>query len=268
MRKLAAFVALLALACGDSPAGPGGEIGTGGSVAAISVEQGSGQRGPPQQALPDSIVGQVTDGGGDPVQGVLVNFEVTSADGGQFETVSLQTNSNGRVFNRLVAGTKAWTSLVPEDSTHTARLVASREGRPDEITSFQFVIQPGEIHRVSVTKVLEDGTADQSGGDGVAAAQPATVWRDDWRNPIPYTVSVSGPAHAETLEGAPSWTEAIVADSAGAGTVTIQARNGESSISGTFEVTTFDGGAETWICVVLERGKGSQDDCEGPPDAS
>lgn len=149
MRYLAiALATLTAFACGsETPTDSSDNSDPAGPVAAVTVESGDGQKAPPRRALPDSIVGRVTDSSGNPISGQIVNFQVAAGDSaGSFEVDALQTNSEGRVFNELTTGIRAWTARVAagEDSAYTARLVASREGRPDEVARLNFAVEPAE----------------------------------------------------------------------------------------------------------------------------
>lgn len=185
MRRLSLVLPVLALACGGSSealSGPGGP-----SIAAdITVEQGADQTAPVGQALPDSVVGRAVDGAGDPVEGRIVNLEVPAGpDAGRFDADALQTNATGRVFAELRTGTRAWTARVRsgEDSAYVARLIASREGRADEIESFTFSVQPGPLTKLT----LRPGEApDYRIGDRLDVLSDLT-WpgRDEHGNPIP-----------------------------------------------------------------------------------
>lgn len=151
MRRLSLLCLVLALACGG-PTGP--EDRSLQLAAAIEVESGTDQIAPVTEVMPDSVVARVLDADGNPVEGRLVNFEVDAGDeAGRFDASALQSNGQGRVFNELRAGTRTWTDRVwnMEDSAYTVRLVASNEGRPDEVQSFTFAVEPGPVVETSFT---------------------------------------------------------------------------------------------------------------------
>ncbi|NIR76802.1 MAG: hypothetical protein GWN53_17385 [Gammaproteobacteria bacterium] len=193
-------VALL-VACGDA----GESITEASSVtfSSLQVSAGADQLAPPETPLSDSVVASVTDGASNPVEGVLVNFEVVDGPGaGTFATPSLTTDANGRVYNELTTGTRAWTSRMEsgEDSAYTARLVASKGGRAEEIATFTFAVaagppaeltfdeaqsQGGQIHPLS----LKAGDAFNPLRD-LADLDDTNFGRDEWGNPVtPGTIS-------------------------------------------------------------------------------
>lgn len=147
MRRLTAlFCSLALLACGSEPSGldDGGDPDV---VAAISVEQGAEQSARAMRVMPDSVVGRATDDQGRAVEGRIVEFQLPAGpDAGSVDQQTLATNPQGRVFYELTAGPRAWTSRVAagEDSAYTARLVASVDGRSDEVVEFTFAVQPGD----------------------------------------------------------------------------------------------------------------------------
>lgn len=204
------LVAILA-ACSGGPTG----LDDGGPpdvVASIEVEKGEGQRGPPVEVLPDSVVGRVLNSAGDPMSGVFVNFETP---GGTFDADGLTTNGNGRVFNELTTGEVAWTARVAagEDSAFTARLVASRDGRPDEIASFTFAVDPDP----AASAALAGGRWSMAEGPFSARLEaPGSMAPDEHGNPALFRLRV-GPGMLDVLDarmGWPSGRTLVLADSA------------------------------------------------------
>lgn len=203
MRKtLVTLLAFAFVACGGgSPTGSGDESGV---VSSLDVVDGDGQSAPVQQPMPDSVVGEVTDDNGDPIEGVAVNFEVPAGDSaGMFETNVLQTNADGRVVNQLTAGVEAWTSrvVVEEDSAYTARLVASRAGRPDVVSEFTFGVDPGPAAEYRFALGGCCLTDDPFSGSVEA---PATSATDEHGNPALFRLRV-GPGMLEVDDGRFGW---------------------------------------------------------------
>lgn len=108
---------LLAAACG------GGDLvlPTEGAAAKIAIVRGDEQGGPVGAVLPESLVVQVTDSRGRPVQGQRVDFAVTSG-GGSVAAASATTDGNGN------AGTR-WT-LGPVAGPQKVMATASGDGAP------------------------------------------------------------------------------------------------------------------------------------------
>lgn len=189
MRRLSGVLLLIAAACGGSSTGPGDGGGGPSPVSSLEVESGNDQSAEPTEAMPDSIVVQAVDDAGNPVEGKLVNFEVPAGDSaGTFVADALQTNEEGRAFNELTAGTLAWTARVDagEDSAYTARVVASRDGRPDEVGTVTFAVQPGPLDELTLPAPLPEQRLELRIGDPVAVLDMA-MWAglDEWENPIP-----------------------------------------------------------------------------------
>lgn len=245
MRRLVAFISCLAfLACGSEPTGLNG--GTPDIIASVSVEGGNRQSARPQNPMPDSVVGRATDSQGRAVQGRLINFTIPAGDSaGSFAARALQTNAQGRVFNELTAGTKAWTSRVVngQDSAYTARLVASREGRPDEIATMTFSVLPGEP---VVGADRRDNTG--AGGGGLNGSNtytlPADVHGaavyDEHGNPVRWGLEFLAVAHAESAQDRIGGLRKVVTDSAGCAPlyVRIDGGTGVKADSGIIHVQT------------------------------
>ncbi len=101
MARLA--LASLAAGCG------GGDlvIPDDGGAAAIRVVEGDGQRGAVGEPLTAPVVVEVTDGGGDPVEGVIVAFALVSAGtGAEITPATVRTDANGRAQAFVLLGDK------------------------------------------------------------------------------------------------------------------------------------------------------------------
>lgn len=278
MRKtLATLLALALVACGEgSPTGSGDGSGV---VSSLDVVDGDGQSAPVQQPMPDSVVGEVTDDNGNSVEGVAVNFEIPAGDSaGTFEANVLQTNAGGRVVNQLTAGVKAWTSRVVagEDSAYAARLVASRDGRPDEIAQMRFAVEPGPPRPGSEPsgneRHDEDGTFDEFGDDGEAEALIAAnfggAWEDAHENPIPFEVALIDGDNVEVIKRSFQAYAVRATGAVGPGNLRMWPTVGDSAahaIDGEYDVTHYqaDGEQQMWICVAFEPM--TLADCDGPP---
>lgn len=235
MRRLIAVLAALTLACGDEPpTDPGGGIQPGGEVASgVTVEQGADQDTIVGNRFPTEVVARATDDAGNPVEGQAVNFE-TRTEGGPTWTASvLTTDAEGRVRQTPTAGTVAWTSLVPGDSTHTVELVASNEGEPDVVETFTVLQQPGPVAEVEETGSTVRGTESvEVPGDWVVDAHgnPAL-----WRLQVDSIVTVSGNAHG-SVEA-----RTVFPSSNGTAIACGVAESGEAVLPMEVEVTGIDG---------------------------
>ena len=96
-------LATLAAGCG------GGDLvvpGTDNTIA-IRVVEGDGQRGSVGEPLTSPVVVEVTDGGGDPVAGVTVEFALTSAgSGAEITPATARTGADGRAQAHVLLGDK------------------------------------------------------------------------------------------------------------------------------------------------------------------
>jgi large repetitive protein len=102
--------ALARLALASLAAGCGGGdlvIPDDGGAASIRVVEGDGQRGAVGEPLTAPVVVEVTDGGGDPVEGVTVEFALTSAGtGAEITPATARTNAAGRAQAFVLLGDK------------------------------------------------------------------------------------------------------------------------------------------------------------------
>lgn len=98
---------------------------------------GDGQEGAVTEFLDNAITVEVVDSAGNPIEGVLVNFEVRTQGGGQFDAGSLLTGSDGTVSNSWSLGERSTTRY--DDSVHVAEVVVSDDGHPnvaDTVSAF------------------------------------------------------------------------------------------------------------------------------------
>lgn len=194
MRKLAAFVALVVLACGgDTPtqAGGGDDIAPADAEpASIKVVEGASQSVRVSNAA-DTVVVEVLDDLGDPIPQKTVSFEVLGGDGkssmhycGSWAVSALETSDLGEAFNVPKSGTVAHTR-APDC---TFRVVHSLGGRALADT-VQLTVKPGAVAG------LIDGPGDRATfRDREPPAKVVSPIVDGLGNPIPYTLTlVDGP---------------------------------------------------------------------------
>ncbi|HKU62332.1 MAG TPA: PKD domain-containing protein [Gemmatimonadales bacterium] len=96
-------LASLATGCG------GGDLVVPNNDSAISIQvvEGDGQRGAVGEPLTSPVVVQVTDGGGDPVEGVTVAFALVSAGtGAEITPATARTDADGRAQAHVLLGDK------------------------------------------------------------------------------------------------------------------------------------------------------------------
>jgi PKD repeat protein len=126
---------LVAACGGDDLVLPGdGEV-------AIRVVDGDGQSGLVGEMLGDPVVVEVTDGGGDPVEGAPVTFALTSAgEGAEISPATARTDADGRAEARVLLGDKVGlqtgqasiTGHGAPQSTATFTALASEASSPPE----------------------------------------------------------------------------------------------------------------------------------------
>jgi hypothetical protein len=240
MRRLIAVAAALTLACGGSD-GTTGIDGDPGIAADITVEQGADQRAPILDVMPDSVIGRVMDDQGRAVGGQTVNLVIPAGEeagrwtGLSGPTGTLTTDAQGRVFAELQAGTRAWTSRVVdgEDSAYVARLVASREGRADEIEELTFAVEPGEPVVGDDRDVARGATGGGLTGDSphtVPAGNTFAAVRDQHENPVPWGLDVPGDiARVEEADDRIGGLRTVVAESAGCGPIYVRTEGGRGA---------------------------------------
>ena len=167
--------------------------------AAVEVASGEGQVGPPGRPLPDSVVVQVTDGGGSPIEGVDVAF----AGDGTAEPSSAVTDAGG------VART-AWTLGAAEGAQTLTAAVADGP-------SVQVVATAVPPRPVAVSVSPEEAVLDHLG----ATATFAATITDQYGAAYP---------------GAVAWSssDSRVAQADGSGVVTAVA-NGEATVVASFQ---------------------------------
>jgi uncharacterized protein (TIGR03437 family) len=91
---------------GNLQAWPGTITVTQGTAQSLSIIAGNNQTGPAGQALPSTLVAQVTDSCGNPLAGATVTWTVTTGSA-TLSKVTTTSNSNGTVSANVVFGTAA-----------------------------------------------------------------------------------------------------------------------------------------------------------------
>ena len=166
---LAAVMLFGALAC-DSGTNP---IRVG-PPAKLVIVSGNQQQATVGTELPYAVVIQVTDADGNPVQGQLINFRVTSGGGSVFAGSSL-TNGNGQARERWTLGTDASSAQTLE-----ARAVDNATGVPLVFAMFSATAVAGPAS--SLDKVGGDA---QNGSVGQPTpTAPSVRVRDQYGNPV------------------------------------------------------------------------------------
>jgi len=135
----------------------------------IALVSGDDQSGPVNTALPALLVVQVSDGFGNPISGVTINWSVTG--GGSVSQATTQTGSNGQ--------TSVTRTLGPIAGQQTT--LASADGLAGSPVTFTHTAAAGTA--TGVVKVSGDG---QSALAGTELADPLVVQvLDAQQNPIP-----------------------------------------------------------------------------------
>jgi len=131
--------------------------------AAIAPISGDAQAAPAGSALPDLLVVEVTDAGGDPVAGVQVQWEAVG--GGSVSNAVVATGADGRSSVQRVLGTQVGEQI-------TTATVAGLTGSP---VQFSAEAQPLTGPRLGVT-TQPSGTAESG---AVLAQQPVIQLQDE-----------------------------------------------------------------------------------------
>jgi alpha-tubulin suppressor-like RCC1 family protein len=138
----ACTIVLLACSSGE-PAGPRGPSA---NPAAMLVVSGDEQAGMAGQELADPLVVEVVDSAGEPVEGQLVNFVVTSGGGSVFAGAGI-TNAQGIVQERWTLG-----SNPGDEQRVEARAVDTETGERIVFASFRAVaLLPTPLHAVALS---------------------------------------------------------------------------------------------------------------------
>jgi hypothetical protein len=154
--KLVLPIAALVLAACDSPSGPR-------VAASVEMTDGDGQTATVGTALPGPLVVRVTDAGGRPVAGHVVNFVVTSGEGSLFAGTT-QTGTDGIAQDRWTLGTSA-----SEPHRVEVRSVVGGSGEPRVFGTFTATAAPGPPAVVSAVANDLAGVPGQPVEDSLAA---------------------------------------------------------------------------------------------------
>lgn len=169
--SLAVLLALaaFAVAC-DSPTGSREQI-----LANLELVSGDAQQAVVGTALPNALVVRVTDDKGKPIQGLVVNFRVTSGGGTVFAG-SAATNKDGLAQERWTLGTVAADSQRLE-----ARAVDAETGQALVFATFRATALPDVPQAVAAV-----GTGVRAGDAGAALADSlAAKVTDRYGNGVP-----------------------------------------------------------------------------------
>jgi serine/threonine protein kinase/alpha-tubulin suppressor-like RCC1 family protein len=136
------------------------EAGT--TAAALTVVEGDGQQAPMGGALPESLVVELTDGGGQPVAGVPVRFDVT-VGGGSVTPARGVTGADGRLEARWVLGSGSAENAVSvvAEGLEQVPVVLTARGIPSALSVGRTIVAGG-THTCAVTG---DGTPYCWGGN-------------------------------------------------------------------------------------------------------
>jgi PKD repeat protein len=145
-----------------------------GQPAAIGVVHGDGQSGRIGEPLKDSVVVEVTDSRGQPVEGVSVAFEVMSGGpGADIVPKTATTDANGQADTRMALGTTIGTQ------TGRARVVIDGDAEAPKATFTAIVLSEDADGMAAVSG------DDQSGPAGSTLPLPLVVQvTDEFGNPI------------------------------------------------------------------------------------
>lgn len=169
-RQRALLVAMLAIACSDSPTGR-----RTGVPAQLEIAGGNGQVGIVGLELPNPLVVKVLDANGRPVRNQLVNFRVTAGAGSVFAGSAL-TNADGIAQERWTLGTSTQGEQRVE-----ARAVSNNTGAPLVFGTFGATARAGPVASVEVLS-----GQDQSALAGSALSiAPSVRARDQYANGVP-----------------------------------------------------------------------------------
>lgn len=169
LHALAAVMLAGALAC-ESSTNP---IRVG-PPAKLVIVSGNQQQATVGTELANAIVIQVTDADGNPVQGQLINFRVTSGGGSVYAGSSL-TNDNGEARERWTLGTDAAAAQTLE-----ARAVDNATGAPLVFATFSATAVAGPASSLEMLAGdAQNGTIGQT-----TPTAPSVRVRDQYGNPV------------------------------------------------------------------------------------
>ena len=127
----------VALGCLVAACGGGDLSLPGGADNAIRVVEGDGQRGSVGEPLAAPVVVEVTNDGGEPVEGATVEFTLTSAgEGAGITPATTRTNADGRAEAHVLLGDKVGVQ------TGEARVAGDGETAPT--TTFSALAEPAD----------------------------------------------------------------------------------------------------------------------------
>lgn len=196
MQRLSPVAAiLLAVAACHDGTGPGTP-----SPSAISgtVTSGDRQSAPAGDSLPARVEVRVTDAGGTPVPGVVLEWQVLTERGGDFRFPVTRTDSQGRSGNAWVLGGRA--------GEHRAEVAARIGERREVLDTVVAVARPGGVARLEVVgdttrSLLLDDTLRVSlrGADRFGNEVPAAQLGARWTSETPDVVGVDSTGLVRTL---------------------------------------------------------------------
>ena len=141
------------------------EYATGSAPANLIVASGNNQTAPVNSALPQPLVVQVTDQGGNPIAGVSVTF---SAPSGTFTGTPATTDANGNATVNYTTGTSVGAvTITPSVNALSTQITAN--------------VTAGAAATLTIS-----GGNNQAGPAGTTLPQPLTVVvTDQYANPVP-----------------------------------------------------------------------------------
>jgi hypothetical protein len=162
LRRLGPVALALLLATGTVQCGGGEKVGPPPVPSAIEIAGGDGQVASVNDALPDPLVVKVIDEAGDPVEGVIVQWDAHGT--GDVSPATVVTGADGR------ASVSRWLGDTPGQQTTTAS-VAGLQGSP---VTFTATATDGLTPTLAIT--TQPSLTTRSGA--VLAAQPVIQLKD------------------------------------------------------------------------------------------
>lgn len=149
----------------------------------IALSAGNAQIGNPSTLLPVSLAVLVTDGSGNPVSGVTVNWQVATGAGTLTSATSV-TNSSGIATNGWTLGAPIGQQIVTAD-------VAGLTGTPIVFTAIAAIVLPSDIttyYRIQTTaevvngliaELIAEAQGEIEGNSGKSLTYRSVTWYDD-----------------------------------------------------------------------------------------
>jgi len=203
------------------------ETATGSAPANLVVVSGNNQTGPVNTALPQPLVVQVNDSGGNPITGVSVVF---SAPSGTFTGSPATSNSSGQVSVNYTPGTSAGAVTVTAsvNGLNTQIAVTVTAGTPATVTigtGNNQTATAGTTLPVALTVVVADQYGNPVSGVAVAYSDGGAGGSFSYANPV--TTNASGTAcQYYTLPPTPG-TVGVSATAAGVATPAVFTETGQ-----------------------------------------